>query len=156
MRTKGEKVVFWGAGLLMSFAAVMVAMRVDVAKGWWSGVTVVGLFLMVSLVPAVLAAGWRWLTKPRGRIPDGTPGIRDVDHPCEMFEPGHGCWLNDCQGDGHYLCQECGNRKIIEAICGDCLYSIPDDCDAEHLPELDGSCKAYTPDPWYGGQDDPR
>jgi len=41
-----------------------------------------------------------------GRIPDGTPGIRDVDAPCDTFQPGdpgHG----NCQTDGHYICVEC-------------------------------------------------
>ncbi len=41
-----------------------------------------------------------------GRIPDGEPGVRDVDAPCDVFEPGesgHG----PCETDGHYLCVEC-------------------------------------------------
>lgn len=47
------------------------------------------------------------------RIPDGTPGIRDVDNVCEYFTPGDPC--GDCEGDGHYLCLECeGYRPADE------------------------------------------
>ncbi len=40
-------------------------------------------------------------------VPAGTPGIRDVDHPCDVFEPGVPNGTGSCQSDGHYLCQEC-------------------------------------------------
>lgn len=55
---------------------------------------------------------WRGLLEALGhsRTPDGKPGLRDVDAPCEHYEPvemareaeGHG----DCDTDGHYLCAE--------------------------------------------------
>lgn len=49
-----------------------------------------------------------------GRAPDGEPGVRDVDAPCEEFQPetegkpwqfasGDG----NCDTDGHHLCAEC-------------------------------------------------
>lgn len=42
-----------------------------------------------------------------GRVPDGLPGIRDVDAPCDVFEPGKPQVGGDCWTDGHYLCLEC-------------------------------------------------
>lgn len=63
---------------------------------------------------------WRWLALFAWRrwqrhfpndqmIPDGVPGIRDVNNRCPIFEPRKPMRgdLTDCQGDGHYLCQEC-------------------------------------------------
>ena len=41
------------------------------------------------------------------RIPDGVPGIRDQNSPCEMFKPGVPSEYGCCLGDGHYLCYEC-------------------------------------------------
>ena len=38
--------------------------------------------------------------------PLGTPGVRDPDHPCDMFSPGKPT-NGGCQGDGHHLCGEC-------------------------------------------------
>lgn len=43
-------------------------------------------------------------------IPDGTPGMRDVNSPCEYFQPGEPSGLT-CEGDGHYLCNECEEKK---------------------------------------------
>jgi len=39
--------------------------------------------------------------------PDGTPGVRDRDAPCELFQPGTPAGDGSCLGDGHYLCHEC-------------------------------------------------
>lgn len=56
---------------------------------------------------------WFWPVPeppPPPRIPDGTPGIRDVDAPCEFFEPPSpegGSPVIECMTDGHYLCKEC-------------------------------------------------
>lgn len=41
----------------------------------------------------------------RGRIPNGTPFVRDPDHPCYVFDPGEPA--GDCMTDGHYICAEC-------------------------------------------------
>lgn len=41
------------------------------------------------------------------RVPDGTPGVRDVDAPCELFRLGTPTGTGRCLGDGHYLCHEC-------------------------------------------------
>lgn len=49
------------------------------------------------------------LVVTEGRMRDGVAGVRDVDHPCEAFRPGEtppGV-VPRCQGDGHYICQEC-------------------------------------------------
>lgn len=53
-----------------------------------------------------------WLHHPfsQPRRPDGTPGLRDEDAPCEFFQVP----TNDpgpCEGDGHYLCQECPHLR---------------------------------------------
>jgi hypothetical protein len=40
------------------------------------------------------------------RLPDGLAGIRDVDAPCDGFEPGTPAGTY-CGTDGHYLCREC-------------------------------------------------
>ena len=37
----------------------------------------------------------------------GGPGVRDTKAPCDMFSPGKPT-NGGCQGDGHYLCRECG------------------------------------------------
>jgi len=37
----------------------------------------------------------------------GGPGVRDTNAPCDMFSPGKPT-NGGCQGDGHYLCRECG------------------------------------------------
>ena len=39
-------------------------------------------------------------------VPDGTSGVRDTDHPCDMFSPGTPT-DGACRGDGHYLCAQC-------------------------------------------------
>lgn len=46
------------------------------------------------------------------RIPDGVPGIRDIENPCHCYSPAArlhvlGANAMGCQGDGHYLCREC-------------------------------------------------
>lgn len=43
--------------------------------------------------------------------PDGTPGVRDVDNSCHMFEFGAPGAIADCMGDGHYLCRECPHQR---------------------------------------------
>lgn len=69
------------------------------------------------------AVPWRWRVLVcelnGGRIPDGEPGIRDVDAPCEMFQPvGEPFEQNDgtdtgtCETDGHYLCTECQHIEL--------------------------------------------
>lgn len=42
----------------------------------------------------------------------GTPTVRDVDGPCEDFWPGEPEMANSCEGDGHYMCEECKNWKL--------------------------------------------
>lgn len=57
---------------------------------------------------------WRALVSEinGGRIPDGEPGIRDVDAPCDDFVPAGKPWQDAagdgaCDTDGHYVCREC-------------------------------------------------
>ena len=44
-------------------------------------------------------------------VPDGTPGVRDPDHRCDMFSPGTPA-NGGCQGDGHYLCSQCVLKEV--------------------------------------------
>lgn len=37
----------------------------------------------------------------------GDEGVRDPENPCAGFAPGEPSPGQGCQGDGHYLCQEC-------------------------------------------------
>lgn len=47
----------------------------------------------------------RELNEKVERVPDGTPGVRDQDNPCDEFDPGQPG--GNCHGDGHALCREC-------------------------------------------------
>lgn len=68
---------------------------------------------------------WRWLSlfayrqwkrhAPGGRMPVGVPFNRDPDNVCRVYEPrkpGNGDWY-ECQGDGHYLCEECCHLEVL-------------------------------------------
>jgi hypothetical protein len=44
-------------------------------------------------------------TKKDGRLGDN--GLRDPEHPCELFLAGKPDQNGTCCGDGHYLCLEC-------------------------------------------------
>ena len=65
---------------------------------------------------------WLWLCRfaykmldaevknSEGKLPDGVPGIRDVDHKCPAYAPRKRDYMKDhfkCGGDGHYLCIGC-------------------------------------------------
>lgn len=72
-----------------------------------------------------LVARWNALyAEANGYETLGQPGVRDVNHPCEVFSPG--VPSGDCQSDGHYLCGECGNREVGCIICG--MHRIRCDC----------------------------
>jgi len=43
--------------------------------------------------------------------PVGINGQRDPDFPCDMFRNGKPSENNTCEGDGHYLCNECGHYR---------------------------------------------
>lgn len=43
--------------------------------------------------------------------PFGINGQRDPDYPCDMFRNGKPSENNTCEGDGHYLCNECGHYR---------------------------------------------
>lgn len=51
------------------------------------------------------------------RPPDGTPGIRDIDHPCMNFDPTpmdleKRPFGGTCRTDGHYICRECNHLDL--------------------------------------------
>lgn len=71
------------------------------ALGWRRHVTPEGLRRWTAM-----RLGWfelKWWHQP----PDGTARVRDVEAPCEFYEPGEpGSALGaDCESDGHYLCR---------------------------------------------------
>jgi hypothetical protein len=37
--------------------------------------------------------------------------FRDLDNPCSLFAPGKPSHGGACEGDGHYLCNECDQLK---------------------------------------------
>lgn len=53
-----------------------------------------------------LASYWGCINGQFRTVPDGTLGVRDNDHRCDMFSPGVPS-NGGCQGDGHYLCSQC-------------------------------------------------
>lgn len=71
-----------------------------------------------------------------GRIPDGEPGIRSVDAPCEVFDPVEGDpdGSGDCETDGHYLCMECKHISL------ETMRSRRDQCRLCGAPLADGYC----------------
>lgn len=86
-----------------------------------------------------------WLVhEVNGRSVVGMPGVRDPEHPCEAFSPGKPG--GTCLTDGHYLCDECAERKTCETGCGErpmhctcklcvlCL-ELGSDCSCATLPQ---------------------
>ena len=50
---------------------------------------------------------------PYRDLPNGVPGVRDVNSVCTVYSPRKrlpGDW-GDCEGDGHYLCEGCALWK---------------------------------------------
>jgi len=72
----------------------------------------------------VLPFAYHHLILVPGRLPDGTPEIRDVDRPCAGFTPMNCGDQRDasskCPSDGHYLCQECAyiSPKALQKLHG--------------------------------------
>ncbi len=93
---------------------------------------------------------WRGLVHEvnGGRPPDGLPGIRDVDAPCDVFEPVGAPWeyatgTGDCETDGHYICRECVHISLRAVrrksdLCEECgaAFSARGEClgDCDGLP----------------------
>lgn len=78
---------------------------------------------------------WTWLVAElNGRVVFGMPRVRDPDHPCDQFEPGDPSVTNSCQGDGHYMCLECG--LMLVCFCGNrhenCTCPIDDSQPPRH------------------------
>lgn len=44
----------------------------------------------------------------------GKPGLRDPEFPCQGYDPEGTRFFGyrECETDGHYLCQDCANRRI--------------------------------------------
>lgn len=59
----------------------------------------------------------RWVKKSK-KNPVGIPYQRDPENPCEWYEPGkHNQYhFDNCETDGHYLCQKCNHRMLEEEI----------------------------------------
>ena len=59
----------------------------------------------------------------------GIPGQRDPEFPCADFKPGKPSY-GHCDGDGHYLCDECVCRKGAEEMglphrrCANCRHFV--------------------------------
>lgn len=101
---------------------------------------------------------WRALVSELcgGRVPDGLPGIRDIDAPCEVFEPvgapherapGNG----DCETDGHYICSECVHISLREARrrrdrCEDCGEPLVRSQHGRHVSRDVDCCPICDPD----------
>jgi hypothetical protein len=67
---------------------------------------------------------WLWLMRYCYRkvvivtqVPDGVPSIRSMTDPCPGYAPRKRRLgdFQDCETDGHYLCQECCRCKIKES-----------------------------------------
>src|SRR5690606_4994163 len=67
---------------------------------------------------------WNWLiAELNGRAIVGMPGVRDLDDEgnlsrdnCDAFDPGTPG--GTCSTDGHYMCDECTERKTCDGGCG--------------------------------------
>lgn len=59
---------------------------------------------------APLPPAWAALVaEVNGRPLAGTPGVRDIGAPCELFDGIEPDGSGDCHGDGHWLCDECSH-----------------------------------------------
>lgn len=47
----------------------------------------------------------RFVNGRQGHV--GAPGIRDPEHPCELFDGLGYNGRGDCHSDGHWLCTDC-------------------------------------------------
>lgn len=47
-----------------------------------------------------------------GRPLDGTPGVRSITAPCELFDGVEPSGSGTCSTDGHYLCTECSHMSM--------------------------------------------
>jgi hypothetical protein len=100
-----------------------------------------------------IPAPWRALVSEinGGRIPDGEPGIRDVDAPCEDFSPvgepfERSAGGGSCVTDGHYICSECVHISLAEVRrredrCQGCGAALDRDgcsarCDQPWVPDV--------------------
>lgn len=85
----------------------------EIARLLQQALTIPGNIVRVATLAEQLFELLGLSAKP-DRIPDGTPHIRDIDDPCEEFEPGEREQFPQCQSDGHYLCKECRHYKEEE------------------------------------------
>ena len=109
--------------------------------------------------PATLRAvpeAWRALYAELngGRVPDGTPGIRDQDAPCEHYDldGSLGAVFSDCETDGHYLCEECVHisaraLRRRRDQCEDCGTALVPDNYGGHVTHDPIRCPECDPFP---------
>jgi hypothetical protein len=88
----------------------------------------------VTAVPDTSWAPPDWrdlLSELNGRAPDGTPGVRDVDAPCDVYQPVDlpmdADASGDCETDGHYLCAD--GRSVCRHISERALRRRRDRCE---------------------------
>ena len=57
----------------------------------------------------LLRFSYRKLQHEITKLPDGIPGIRDIEAKCTGYSPRKLSFgeFAECEGDGHYLCREC-------------------------------------------------
>jgi len=110
---------------------------------------------MNGAIPGTAWAPLPWrslLAELNGRAPDGTPGVRDVDAPCDAYKPVEMAMAADadgnCETDGHYLCAD--GRSVCMHISRGALRRHRDRCEAcgtalvgaggrDHCPACEGS-----------------
>lgn len=59
---------------------------------------------------------YRRCAKPTDKKPVGVPYNRDPENVCPAYEPREkkGIDWDNCQTDGHYLCEECCHKQLPE------------------------------------------
>jgi len=88
----------------------------------------------VSAVPDTSWAPPDWrdlLSELNGRVPAGTPGVRDADAPCDLYQPEALAMdedaNGDCETDGHYLCAD--GRSVCMHISREALRRRRERCE---------------------------
>lgn len=69
---------------------------------------------MVDRAKAIANYTVRHVTKSLAQQLGGSLGdlhVRDPNNRCDSFEPGTS-GSGECNGDGHYLCKECKEKKV--------------------------------------------
>lgn len=95
------------------------------------------------------AALQRWgnlVAELNGKPTIGVIGVRDSDNPCDGFDGGEPGPHGKCDTDGHYMCNECSERKTCTTGCGQRPMSCEcKECDVCREMGSDCVCKAVGP-----------